>query len=118
MAKKISQLLFIGMFIIAAVSPVKGEATDPSEHYVYSEDMNDNGKIDLWPSIIKSGLYKAKLMGLGNEIEPITNILVSSDDIYIAFNKKTSDEIVQLWQSTFDKLLEQGKVASIIKSYE
>jgi len=48
MAKRISQILFIGMFIIAAIFPLKGEATDPSEHYVYSEDMNDNGIIDLW----------------------------------------------------------------------
>ena len=77
-----------------------------------------DGEIILWPTLKKSGMYIARLVGLAHEIELVPNILLLSDDLYIAFNKETSDEIISQWQSAFDKLHEQGKVDAIIKNYQ
>jgi len=76
-----------------------------------------NGEIDLCPTLLMAGLYNASLQGLSGEIEPITNVVAFSGDLYIAFNKQTNDEIIQQWQNALDKLKKDKTVSKIIKRY-
>jgi len=76
-----------------------------------------NGKIDLWPTLLKAGLYNARLQGLSGEIEPITDVIAFKGDLYIAFNKQTDDDLVQKWQNAFDKLKSEKVIEDIIYRY-
>lgn len=77
-----------------------------------------DGEIDLWPTLLMSGLYNARLQGLAGEIEPIRDVIAFSGDLYIAFNIQTDDKIIQKWQSAFDKLKKEHVIDEIIGRYE
>ena len=76
------------------------------------------GRIDLWPTLLMSGLYNARLQGLSGEIVPIENVIAFSGDMYIAFNKKTDDATVLKWQKALDALKKNKTVEKIIKRYK
>ena len=75
------------------------------------------GRIDLWPYVKAAGLYNAKKIGQAGMIVAIPNVTLASGDLYIAFNKKTDDKIIQKWQKAFDKLLKNGIIAKIKARY-
>ncbi len=75
------------------------------------------GRIDLWPYVKAAGLYNAKKIGQAGMIVPIPNVVLASGDLYIAFNKKTDDKIIQKWQEAFDKLRKNGTIAKIKARY-
>jgi len=76
------------------------------------------GRIDLWPALKDAGLYNAKIMGLKGEIVPIDNVVIFEGDLYIAFNKKTDDKIIQTWQKALNKLRKAGKIEKIKEKYQ
>lgn len=75
------------------------------------------GRIDLWPTLLKAGIYNAKLMGLEDRVEPIRNVVAFQGDMYIAFNKKTDDAIIARWQKALDKLKKNHTISKILKEY-
>ncbi len=75
------------------------------------------GRINLWPCVKTAGLYNAKKIGQAGMIVPIPNVILASGNLYIAFNKKTDDKIIQKWQKAFDKLLRDGTILKIKARY-
>lgn len=75
------------------------------------------GKIDLWPTLLKAGLYNSKLQGLLGEIEPITDVVAFRGDLYIAFNKQTNDDVILKWQNALNKLKKDKVIEKIINRY-
>ncbi|MCK5686202.1 transporter substrate-binding domain-containing protein [bacterium] len=70
-------------------------------------------RIDLWPMSKMSAAYILKLAEIDpNTIEPAFKIL--SQELYIAFSKSTSDEIINEWQTTLDTLNSNGKYNKIM----
>jgi len=76
------------------------------------------GRIDLWPTLLMAGVYNSKRMGLVGEVVPIKNVVVFAGDMYIAFNIKTDDKIIQKWQKALDKLKKDKSVERIIQRYK
>lgn len=77
-----------------------------------------DGEIDLWPTLLMAGLYNASLSGLYGEIEPIKNVVAFKGDLYIAFNKQTSDEVINSWQNALDKLKQEKTIEHIVHRYK
>jgi len=75
------------------------------------------GRIDLWPYSKVAGLYNAKKIGQAGMIVPLSNVILFSGDLYIAFSKKTDDKIVKKWQNALDKLKMNGSIQKIKDRY-
>ncbi len=75
------------------------------------------GRIDLWPTLLKAGIYNAKLMRLLDKVEPIRNVVAFQGDMYIAFNKNTDDSIVNRWQKALDRLKKNHTIDQILQQY-
>jgi polar amino acid transport system substrate-binding protein len=75
------------------------------------------GRIDLWPYVKAAGYYNAKKLGQAGMIVAIPKVTLASGDLYIAFNKKTDDKIVNKWQKAFDKLKKNGTIDKIKARY-
>jgi len=63
----------------------------------------------------------AKLVSENDAIheEDYEKVFVTSvKDLYIAFNKDTSDEITDAWQQAFDELYESGEIEEILVKYK
>ena len=74
-------------------------------------------RIDLW-SISSSTFHETLLEA---HIDPHLLEVVYAlrkAKLYIAFNKKTPDEIINKWQKAYDELYESGKVKEIFKKHK
>ncbi|MBF0289906.1 MAG: transporter substrate-binding domain-containing protein [SAR324 cluster bacterium] len=76
------------------------------------------GRIDLWASTYFGGLYSAKSLGHAGMIKPITNIPIFKGQLYLAFNSKTDDTIVNKWQAGLDKVKSNKTFDKIISRYQ
>ncbi|SDI37965.1 substrate-binding periplasmic protein [Pseudomonas panipatensis] len=72
------------------------------------------GDIDLWASGDPAGRYLAKQAGVSGLK---TVLRFNSDQLYLALNKETPDEVVQKLQAALDKMRAEGFVDDVIKSY-
>jgi len=75
------------------------------------------GRIDLWPTTYFGGLYNAKKLGYEGMIEPITDFPVFQGHLYLVFNIKTADNVVNKWQVALDSLKENGTLDKIVSKY-
>lgn len=75
------------------------------------------GRIDLW-AYKKPGLKTVcELAGVDyNEVEEVYSL--REIDVSIAFSKKTSDSIVQMWQKAFKEMSTDGTIAQIRSKWD
>lgn len=74
-------------------------------------------RIDLWPTTYFGGLYNAKKLGFEGLIEPMPDVPVFQGHLYLVFNIKTADSIVNKWQAALQKLKLNGTLDKIISKY-
>jgi len=75
------------------------------------------GRIDLVPQCKETTMIKCKEAGIDpNELEPVYTLDKKSN--YYAFHKDTSDAVINLFQSSFDELKTEGKLAEIFRKYK
>jgi polar amino acid transport system substrate-binding protein len=74
------------------------------------------GRIDLWV-YKKPGLRTVcELAGVDpNEVEEVYHL--REIDLMIAFSKKTSDEVVQVWKNAFNEMVADGTIMQIRKKW-
>lgn len=73
-----------------------------------------NGKIDLWAAGDPAGRYLASQVGIKN----LKIVLrYSHDDLYLALNKQTPDEVVQKLQGALEQMRKEGKIQEILDLY-
>lgn len=73
-----------------------------------------SGEIDLWASGDPAGRYLAKQVGVGGLK---TVLRFNSDQLYLALNKETPDEVVQKLQKALDQMRAEGYVDDVLKNY-
>jgi polar amino acid transport system substrate-binding protein len=72
----------------------------------------------FWAADEKNGLYKIKHLGLEKKIKPImTNKPISKSTLYIAFNKKADQKLVQRWREILNEIKKDGTYQRIIRKY-
>ncbi|MCR8517616.1 ABC transporter substrate-binding protein, partial [Pseudomonas aeruginosa] len=72
------------------------------------------GQIDLWASGDPAGRYLAKQEGVSGLQ---TVLRFNSDQLYLALNRETPDEVVQKLQAALDGMRKEGFVEDILNSY-
>ena len=72
------------------------------------------GEIDLWASGDPAGRYLARQVGVSGLK---TVLRFNSDQLYLALNKETPDEVVQKLQAALDKMRAEGFVDDVLNSY-
>ena len=82
-------------------------------------DQENAGKlqkceIDLWASGDPAGRYLANQVGVSGLK---TVLRFNSDQLYLALNKETPDEVVQKLQAALDKMRAEGFVDDVLNSY-
>ncbi|RZI40526.1 transporter substrate-binding domain-containing protein [Herbaspirillum sp. HC18] len=61
------------------------------------------GRFDLWMATEASAYEKVKRAGISSEeIKPVFTVF--TEDLYIAFNRSTSDHIIYRWQAALDEV--------------
>lgn len=75
------------------------------------------GRVDLVPTLKRAALYNLKRDGKAGQAVPIDSFKIFEGDFYIAFNKKTDDEIIKEWQKAFDLLIKNGTIKKIKAKY-
>ncbi len=75
------------------------------------------GRIDLWPTTYFGGIYNSKNLGYGGMIEPITDFPVFQGHLYLAFNLKTTDRVINEWQTALDELRLNGTLKGILSKF-
>ena len=75
------------------------------------------GRIDLWPSTYFGGIYNSKNLGYEGMIEPLTDFPVFEGHLYLAFNPKTADSVINEWQIALDNLRIKGTLKKIVSKY-
>lgn len=73
-----------------------------------------SGEIDFWASGDPAGRYLAKQVGVSGLK---TALRFNSDQLFLALNKETPDEVVQKLQAALDKMRAEGYVDEVLKSY-
>jgi polar amino acid transport system substrate-binding protein len=75
------------------------------------------GRIDIVPQCKETTIIKCREAGLDpNEFEPVYTLDKKSN--YYAFHKDTSDDVISEFQSAFDTLKKEGKLAEIFRKYK
>ncbi|WP_371231459.1 substrate-binding periplasmic protein [Pseudomonas sp. QE6] len=72
------------------------------------------GQIDLWASGDPAGRYLAKQVGISGLK---TVLRFNSDQLFLALNRETPDEVVQKLQAALDKMRAEGFVDDVLNSY-
>lgn len=73
-----------------------------------------SGTIDLWATGDPAGRYLASQAG----IKDLKTVLrYSHDDLYLALNKQTPDEVVQKLQASLEQMRKEGKLQEILDLY-
>lgn len=75
------------------------------------------GRIDLWPTTYFGGLYNANNLGFKGMIEPIVDFPVFQGQLYLAFNLKTADSVINKWQKAVEDLKLEGTLDEIVSKY-
>jgi polar amino acid transport system substrate-binding protein len=92
------------------------EKLDPSTKTIANLRKLLRGNNDLW--FAGKEAVAANLKRLGKKSSAVKLVLdVGKTSLYIAFNKETSDDIVRLWQKTYDTLLKEGVIGDIVRSH-
>lgn len=74
------------------------------------------GRNDLWFSNAQTVAGTLKELGRDpSEVEIVFEI--SKSLMYIAFNKKTSDQVIKRWQETYDQMIREGLVWDILAKH-
>ncbi|MCG8685729.1 MAG: ABC transporter substrate-binding protein [Desulfobacterales bacterium] len=74
------------------------------------------GRIDLWIVGQLQGVFKAKsVLGDAAAFEKVFD--VKETQLYIAFSKGTSDDVIAKWQAELDKMKADGSYEAIMKKY-
>ncbi len=74
------------------------------------------GRVDLWFARNATVAGNTKILGIdADEIELVLEL--ENTHMYIAFNGDTPDATVAEWQSAYDSLVKEGKVAEILARY-
>lgn len=75
------------------------------------------GRNDLWFSSNATVAGNSKKLNIDvNELEQV--LVIDNTFMYIAFNEGTSDEIINLWQDTYDALVKEGVVKNIFQQHD
>lgn len=73
-----------------------------------------DGRIDLWATGNLSGRYLAQLEG----VENLKNVLTfKSTEMYLAFNKETSDAVIDVLQNALDEMVRDGTHQTLTNDY-
>ncbi|QRY80092.1 ABC transporter substrate-binding protein [Pseudomonas sp. PDNC002] len=72
------------------------------------------GEIDLWASGDPAGRYLAKQVGVSGLK---TVLRFNSDQLFLALNRETPDEVVKKLQTALDKMRGEGFVDDVLNSY-
>lgn len=75
------------------------------------------GRIDAWPTAYYAGVYNAKKLGYGDQIEVIDGVSLMTGYLYLAFNKGSDPDVIQRWQTALDQLRSEGKIQKILERY-
>lgn len=73
------------------------------------------GRTELWIVGEFQGIYKAKMKGVADQLEKVLD--VKDTQLYIAFSKNTSDDVIAKWQAAMDELKADGTYDTIVKKY-
>jgi polar amino acid transport system substrate-binding protein len=73
------------------------------------------GRVNLWVVGELQGIYKAKLQGVGDQLEKVMD--VKDTQLYIAFSKNTPDEVIAKWQAALDAMKGDGSFDALVKKY-
>nr|WP_090416115.1 ABC transporter substrate-binding protein [Pseudomonas jinjuensis] len=74
----------------------------------------DKGQIDLWASGDPAGRYLARQEG----VTGLKTVLrFNSDQLFLALNRETPDEVVKKLQDTLDQMRGEGFVDDVLNSY-
>lgn len=73
------------------------------------------GRINLWIVGELQGIYKAKKKGVSDQLEKVLD--VKDTELYIAFSKDTSDDVIATWQKALDDMKADGSYDAILKKY-
>jgi len=75
-----------------------------------------NNRIELWYVDKPNLIEQLKLMSIPmNKLKEV--LVVNNEQLYIGFNKNTSSDIVNLWQSTYKYLYRQGVIKKIYQKH-
>lgn len=72
------------------------------------------GEIDLWASGDPAGRYLARQVGVSGLK---TVLRFNSDQLYLALNRETPDEVVERLQKALEQMRAEGYVDDILKNY-
>jgi len=72
-------------------------------------------RINFWIAGEYQGMLKAKRVNKNYKIKKIFN--VKKTELYIAFSKDISDDIIKKWQQELDKLKQDGRYQEILDKY-
>ena len=75
------------------------------------------GSIDMFAYEINVAMYGAKSFQIDSKDFEVVHIL-KEGQLYFAFNKKTSDDIINKWQKALDKIKADGTYDKILKKYK
>lgn len=74
------------------------------------------GRIDLVPQSKNTTIHTCKEAGLNpDEFEPVFTL--GKQSMYYAFHKETPDSVITMFQTAFDDIQNEGKLAEIFKKY-
>ena len=76
----------------------------------------ERDKIDMFSYETKVAKYSAELNGYDVSEYEVIHIL-ENNQLYFAFNKQTSDDIINKWQKALDTIKSNGTYDKIIKKY-
>lgn len=73
------------------------------------------GRVDLWIINEVIGNHLASKAGLSDKIEPVYE--VTSEQMFIAFSRNTSDSVIEKWQKVLDAIKADGTYNKIFDKY-
>ncbi|NVJ53232.1 MAG: transporter substrate-binding domain-containing protein [Campylobacteraceae bacterium] len=74
-------------------------------------------KTDLMPTDEVTFIYNLKQKGLDKKVVPVEMEAFFESKLYIAFNKETSDDIINDWKSVFEEIKADGTYDKILERY-
>ena len=76
-----------------------------------------NGEVELYPMNEITANYRIKELGLKGKVVATKIPPMIVKDLYIAFNKNTSDTIIEKWQKALDDIKKDGTYQKILNKY-
>lgn len=76
------------------------------------------GEVELYPMNEISANYRIKELGLKDKVVPTKIPPMIVKNLYIAFNKNTSDKVIQKWQKALDDIKKDGTYQKILDKYK